>query len=70
METSGRADQLSLRRLKKQKLHLKDQIARMRGHPDTRYHRLSSSDQPLQPEPQKIGRAGPKAQFRRSDSLA
>lgn len=29
METSGRADQLALRRLKKQKLHLKDQIARI-----------------------------------------
>ncbi len=29
MEASGRADQLSLRRLKKQKLHLKDQIARI-----------------------------------------
>ena len=29
METSGRADQLTLRRLKKQKLHLKDQIARL-----------------------------------------
>ena len=29
METSGRSDQLSLRRLKKQKLMLKDQIARL-----------------------------------------
>ncbi len=29
METSGRADQLALRRLKKQKLALKDQIARI-----------------------------------------
>jgi len=29
MEVSGRADQLALRRLKKQKLHLKDQIARI-----------------------------------------
>lgn len=29
MEASGRADQLALRRLKKQKLHLKDQIARI-----------------------------------------
>lgn len=29
METSLRADQLSLRRLKKQKLSLKDQIARI-----------------------------------------
>jgi len=29
MEQSGRADQLTLRRLKKQKLHLKDQIARI-----------------------------------------
>lgn len=29
MEESGRADQLTLRRLKKQKLHLKDQIARI-----------------------------------------
>lgn len=29
METSGRADQLALRRLKKQKLFLKDQIARI-----------------------------------------
>lgn len=29
MEQSGRADQLMLRRLKKQKLHLKDQIARI-----------------------------------------
>lgn len=29
MESSGRADQLALRRLKKQKLHLKDQIARI-----------------------------------------
>jgi hypothetical protein len=29
MEASGRADQLALRRLKKQKLHLKDQIARL-----------------------------------------
>ena len=29
MEQSGRADQLALRRLKKQKLHLKDQIARL-----------------------------------------
>lgn len=29
MEESGRADQLTLRRLKKQKLHLKDQIARL-----------------------------------------
>ena len=28
-ETSGRGDQLTLRRLKKQKLHLKDQIARL-----------------------------------------
>ena len=29
METFGRGDQLTLRRLKKQKLHLKDQIARL-----------------------------------------
>lgn len=29
MEQSGRADQLALRRLKKQKLHLKDQITRL-----------------------------------------
>ncbi len=29
METSGRGDQLTLKRLKKQKLHLKDQIARL-----------------------------------------
>ncbi len=29
METSGRGDQLTLRRLKKQKLHLKDQITRL-----------------------------------------
>jgi len=29
METSGRSDQLTLRRLKKQKLGLKDQIARI-----------------------------------------
>jgi hypothetical protein len=29
MESSGRSDQLTLRRLKKQKLHLKDQIARL-----------------------------------------
>ncbi len=29
METSGRADQLTLKRLKKQKLMLKDQIARI-----------------------------------------
>ena len=29
MEVSGRSDQLTLRRLKKQKLHLKDQIARL-----------------------------------------
>ena len=29
METSGRADQLTLKRLKKQKLGLKDQIARI-----------------------------------------
>lgn len=29
MEASGRSDQLTLRRLKKQKLHLKDQIARI-----------------------------------------
>jgi hypothetical protein len=29
METSGRSDQLTLRRLKKQKLMLKDQIARI-----------------------------------------
>ena len=29
MEQAGRADQLTLRRLKKQKLHLKDQIARI-----------------------------------------
>ena len=29
METAGRSDQLSLRRLKKQKLMLKDQIARL-----------------------------------------
>ncbi len=29
METSGRADQLRLKRLKKQKLMLKDQIARI-----------------------------------------
>jgi hypothetical protein len=29
METSGRGDQLTMRRLKKQKLHLKDQIARI-----------------------------------------
>jgi hypothetical protein len=29
MEQSGRADQLTLRRLIKQKLHLKDQIARI-----------------------------------------
>lgn len=29
MEAAGRADQLTLRRLKKQKLHLKDQIARL-----------------------------------------
>lgn len=29
MEHSGRGDQLTLRRLKKQKLHLKDQIARL-----------------------------------------
>jgi hypothetical protein len=28
-ETSGRGDQLMLRRLKKQKLHLKDRIARL-----------------------------------------
>ena len=29
VQTSGRGDQLTLRRLKKQKLHLKDQIARL-----------------------------------------
>ncbi len=29
LETSGRGDQLALRRLKKQKLALKDQIARL-----------------------------------------
>ncbi len=29
MESGVRADQLALRRLKKQKLHLKDQIARL-----------------------------------------
>jgi hypothetical protein len=29
LEESGRADQLRLRRLKKQKLHLKDQIAQI-----------------------------------------
>jgi hypothetical protein len=29
LETSGRGDQLTLRRLKKQKLALKDQIARL-----------------------------------------
>ena len=29
METSGRGDQLTLKRLKKQKLHLKDQITRL-----------------------------------------
>lgn len=29
LETSGKADQLALRRLKKQKLALKDQIARL-----------------------------------------
>ncbi len=29
METSGRGDQLTLKRLKKQKLHLKDQISRL-----------------------------------------
>ncbi len=29
MELRGHADQLALRRLKKQKLHLKDQIARV-----------------------------------------
>lgn len=29
MEASGRADQLALRRLKKHKLHLKDQITRL-----------------------------------------
>lgn len=29
METSGRGDQLTMRRLKKQKLALKDQIARL-----------------------------------------
>lgn len=29
LETAGRGDQLALRRLKKQKLHLKDQIARI-----------------------------------------
>ncbi len=29
MESAGRSDQLTLRRLKKQKLHLKDQIARL-----------------------------------------
>lgn len=29
VQTSGRGDQLTLRRLKKQKLHLKDQIARI-----------------------------------------
>lgn len=29
LETSGRGDQLALRRLKKQKLHLKDEIARI-----------------------------------------
>jgi hypothetical protein len=29
MELTGHADQLTLRRLKKQKLHLKDQIARI-----------------------------------------
>jgi hypothetical protein len=29
MEETGHADQLALRRLKKQKLHLKDQIARL-----------------------------------------
>ncbi len=29
LEQSGRADQLRLRRLKKQKLHLKDQIAQI-----------------------------------------
>lgn len=29
LETSGRADQLALRRLKKQKLALKDQISRL-----------------------------------------
>ncbi|MCX8509614.1 MAG: DUF465 domain-containing protein [Rhodobacteraceae bacterium] len=29
MESAGRADQLALRRLKKRKLHLKDQIARI-----------------------------------------
>jgi len=29
METSGRGDQLTMRRLKKQKLFLKDQIARL-----------------------------------------
>lgn len=29
METLGRGDQLTLRRLKKQKLHLKDRIARL-----------------------------------------
>jgi hypothetical protein len=29
MEAAGRSDQLTLRRLKKQKLNLKDQIARL-----------------------------------------
>ena len=29
LETAGRPDPLTLRRLKKQKLHLKDQIARL-----------------------------------------
>lgn len=29
LESSGRADQLTLKRLKKQKLHLKDQVTRL-----------------------------------------
>ncbi|TMV48258.1 DUF465 domain-containing protein [Thioclava sp. BHET1] len=32
LETSGRGDQLAIRRLKKQKLSLKDQISRIEDH--------------------------------------